>query len=329
MKFKIIKIVNSLGCIIPTTIKVQSKGEIFSIKKGTKINKTIIKILLENGYRRLNLFKLESDDIHENAAATEIANSLCGNDKKSLIFKKLNTGRTNIIAKKDGLFFYKDLELINLNYSPDIAISAIKQFSKVKKGQDLVTVKIIPYAVKRDIVENIISKSKKCFNLAPFENKKVDLIETFQIEAKKNHDKAKSITIERLKNCGVNRIKYFKTYHDVESLSKQINLSLKKNSDLILIIGPQAITHLKDVIPSAVSKSGAKIIRFGIPVEPGNLMLLSKIKKNNKTIFIIGMPSCAKSPKENGLDWVLWRILANVKLDKIDIDKLAIGGLIK
>ena len=41
------------------------------------------------------------------------------------------------------------------------------------------------------------------------------------------------------------------------------------------------------------------------------------------------MPSCSKSPKENGLDWILWRILANVRLDKIDIDKLAIGGLIK
>ena len=329
MKFKFIKTINSLGCIIPTTIKVKSNGETLNLKKGTKVNKKIIKILLENSYQSLKLFKLDPEDVHENIAATYIADCLCFSDKTSLAFKKLNTGRTNIIAKKDGLFFYKDLQLINLNYSPDIAISAIKQFSKVKKGQDLVTVKVIPYGVKKSIVENIISKSKNCFHLAPFEKKKVDLIQTFKNESEKNHEKAKSITIERLKNCGINNVKYYKIYHDEELLSKQINISLKGNSDLILIIGPHAITHLKDVIPSAVSKSGAKITRFGIPVEPGNLMLLSKIEKKNKTIFIIGMPSCSKSPKENGLDWILWRILANVRLDKIDIDKLAIGGLIK
>ena len=104
---------------------------------------------------------------------------------------------------------------------------------------------------------------------------------------------------------------------------------MNRNVDIILIIGPHAITHIKDVIPNAISKSGAKIIRFGIPVEPGNLLLLSKFKSSNKDMYIIGMPSCAKSPKENGLDWVLWRILCNINFKNSNLNELSVGGLIK
>ena len=112
-------------------------------------------------------------------------------------------------------------------------------------------------------------------------------------------------------------------------LCNKIQICINRNVDIILIIGPHAITHIKDVIPNAISKSGAKIIRFGIPVEPGNLLLLSKFKSSNKDIYIIGMPSCAKSPKENGLDWVLWRILSNINFKNSNLNELSVGGLIK
>ena len=112
-------------------------------------------------------------------------------------------------------------------------------------------------------------------------------------------------------------------------MCNKIQICINRNVDVILIIGPHAITHIKDVIPNAIKMSGAKIVRFGIPVEPGNLLLLSKFKSFNKDIYIIGMPSCAKSPKENGLDWVLWRILCNINFKNSNLNELSVGGLIK
>ena len=41
------------------------------------------------------------------------------------------------------------------------------------------------------------------------------------------------------------------------------------------------------------------------------------------------MPSCAKSPKENGLDWVLWRILSNINFTNSNLNELSVGGFIK
>ena len=62
-----------------------------------------------------------------------------------------------------------------------------------------------------------------------------------------------------------------------------------------------------------------------MPVDPGNLILIGR---NNKT-KIIGVPSCAKSPKLNGFDWVLWRILSGLDINSKDIQKLGVGGLLK
>ncbi len=328
MKFKNLKIINSLGCIIPNTIKIKNKDKFVTLKKGTKVTKQTINLLIKSGYEKLDFFKLEPDDLNENIAATKIASALCDLNKQNLEFKKLNTGRTNIRAKSDGLFFYNYNDLTNLNKNPDVAISAIKPFSKVKKGQDLVTVKVIPYGIKMKIVKNLSLLSKNCFQLHPFKRKNIHFIQTYQSKNEKFLEKSEKTTLTRLKSCGIDKVSSFTVKHDIDLISRQITESLK-NSELILIIGPHAITHLKDVIPTAIIKSGAKILRYGIPVEPGNLLLLSKFTKQKKNIYIIGMPSCAKSPKENGLDWILWKIIANVKFNKSDIAKLSIGGLIK
>ena len=65
-----------------------------------------------------------------------------------------------------------------------------------------------------------------------------------------------------------------------------------------------------------------------MPVEPGNLILLADINLSKKNISIIGMPGCAKSRKENGVDWILWRKLCNLKITSEDINHMGSGGLL-
>ena len=43
---------------------------------------------------------------------------------------------------------------------------------------------------------------------------------------------------------------------------------------------------------------------------------------------IIGAPGCARSPKENGFDWVLQRLLADVPIGRADIQGMGVGGLL-
>jgi molybdenum cofactor cytidylyltransferase len=61
-----------------------------------------------------------------------------------------------------------------------------------------------------------------------------------------------------------------------------------------------------------------------MPVDPGNLLMLGKLGDAD----VIGVPSCAASPKLNGFDWVLERRLAGRPVGRAEIVAMAPGGLL-
>jgi molybdenum cofactor cytidylyltransferase len=90
-------------------------------------------------------------------------------------------------------------------------------------------------------------------------------------------------------------------------------------------MGGSAITDRRDVIPAAIEACQGEVLQFGMPVDPGNLMLLGRLG----SIDVIGAPSCAASPKLNGFDWVLERRLAGVEVRMEDVAAMGMGGLLK
>ena len=94
--------------------------------------------------------------------------------------------------------------------------------------------------------------------------------------------------------------------------------------EIILILGASAIVDREDVVPAAIARSGGEILHFGMPVDPGNLLLLAQIGKTP----VIGVPGCARSPKASGFDWVLERLAANLPVTRADIMKMGVGGLL-
>ena len=69
---------------------------------------------------------------------------------------------------------------------------------------------------------------------------------------------------------------------------------------------------------------GGVVEHFGMPVDPGNLMMIGAA--NGRPV--LGAPGCARSPKENGFDWVLMRLLAGLPVPREDITGLGVGGLL-
>jgi molybdenum cofactor cytidylyltransferase len=61
-----------------------------------------------------------------------------------------------------------------------------------------------------------------------------------------------------------------------------------------------------------------------MPVDPGNLLLIG----HKGTSPIVGLPSCARSPKLNGFDFVLWRLLADLPVGARELTSLGVGGLL-
>src|SRR5258707_15893560 len=78
-----------------------------------------------------------------------------------------------------------------------------------------------------------------------------------------------------------------------------------------------------DVIPEAVVAAGGHIDHFGMPVDPGNMLLLCHIGETP----VLGLPGCARSPKVNGFDWVLERLAPRLPVGPPDNMRVGAGRL--
>ncbi len=113
--------------------------------------------------------------------------------------------------------------------------------------------------------------------------------------------------------------------HDQQALAGAIDDVLKAGAEMVIVFGASAIADRRDVIPMAIEAVGGEIEHFGMPVDPGNLMLIGQDRAARP---IIGAPGCARSPKENGFDWVLMRMLAGLPVTRADITGMGVGGLL-
>ena len=112
--------------------------------------------------------------------------------------------------------------------------------------------------------------------------------------------------------------------HDEAALAAAIKELLGLGAELVIVFGASAIADRRDVIPAAITEIGGAIEHFGMPVDPGNLLLIGSAGG----VPVLGAPGCARSPVENGFDWVLMRLLAGLKVTRAELTGMGVGGLL-
>ncbi|MEH6497364.1 MAG: molybdopterin-binding/glycosyltransferase family 2 protein [Pseudomonas marincola] len=325
MIFSRLNLEDAEGAILAHAI---NAGKLGLCKKGTSITVEILAELRLAGEKSVLAAKLETGDVPENTAALEIAEPLAGDN---VSVRPPFTGRSNLMATKNGIAII-NRDLINKinTIDPSITVASVKNFEKVDDGQMLATIKIIPFSTSDDNVKKATGYSElaetKLVSIAPFKTKKIGVISTkLPGTTEKLITKSEKVLQDRLLQCD-NHISVRQTVAHHEDDVTQALLDLQqKNCDLILIFGASAITDVRDVIPMALSQAGGKTQHFGMPVDPGNLLLLGQLDN----ISVVGLPGCTRSPKLNGFDWVLQRILADIPIGPTDIMGMGEGGLLK
>ena len=94
---------------------------------------------------------------------------------------------------------------------------------------------------------------------------------------------------------------------------------------MLLVAGASAVVDRRDVGPAGIVRAGGRIEHFGMPVDPGNLICLGRIGERPALV----LPGCARSPAQNGIDFVLPRLFAGVGLAGADLAAMGVGGLLK
>ncbi len=320
MKFGAVTPQEAVGATAVHTIR---QGELV-LKKGTLIGPIEAAALKAAGIKQVVVARLEPDDVSEDAAAADIATAVAGD---GVHVDRAFTGRANLFAREAGVLVVEKEAIDRLNRADEaITLATLPAHKPVVAGEMIATVKIIPFAVAASARDAALAEAgKPLIQVAPYCIRKVGVVSTLLPGlSSKVIDKTLKITAERLAPAKASIIAERRVPHDQAAVAIALGEVLKQGAELTIVFGASAIADRRDVIPSALEAIGGQIEHFGMPVDPGNLLLIG----NADGHAVLGAPGCARSPKENGFDWVLMRLLAGLPVPREDITSMGVGGLL-
>jgi molybdenum cofactor cytidylyltransferase len=292
-------------------------------KKGHRLSAEDTEVLAAAGLNSVVVCRLEDGDIEEDRAADRLAEAVTGSGLgRSAAF----TGRVNLTAEADGILVYDLAALDAINRIDEgITLAALPPFSRVAARQMVATAKIIPFAVPEEALRTACPHDP-LLRVAPFRAKRLGLIQTELPETKpKVLDKTDQVMAARAAALGAAQQDPRRCPHDSGALAAALRRSLEDGADIVTVVGASAIVDRRDVIPAAIEAAGGTVHHFGMPVDPGNLLLLGEVDGRP----VIGAPGCVRSPKPNGYDWVLERLAADLPVDRDAIMAMGSGGFLK
>jgi molybdenum cofactor cytidylyltransferase len=320
LKFGPVRVCDALGGIVAHAIRQPG----LTLRKGDRLGDPQIALLRGAGVDTVTIAQLEPGDVGEDEAALRLAQAVAGNHVR---VDKPFTGRANLFAETAGILLADAQAIGRINARDErITLATLPPMRRVVEGEMIATVKIIPFAVQEDALAQAIAVANGFkIGVAPFRGKRVGVVSTL-LPGLKASTVAKTLRIlrERLAHSDASLGGEREVPHETQALAQAID-EVESDSDLVIVFGASAITDRRDVIPAAIESAGGAIEQFGMPVDPGNLLLLGRTR-SGKTV--LGAPGCARSPKENGFDWVLDRLLADVPVTAQDIRRMGAGGLL-
>jgi molybdenum cofactor cytidylyltransferase len=296
-------------------------------RKGRLLSAADIAALESAGHATVYIARLEDGDMGEDEAAHRIASALVGPHARAAA---AFTGRANLYAETAGLVRVDRARLDALNALDEaLTVATLADYEPVEAGQMLATVKIIPFAAPRAAIERgeqLLRDAAPLVQVAPFRPQEIGLVLTRVKDSKDSVlAKTEQAVAQRLAQFG-SRIKAQRTVpHDEAAVAGAIAALKAEGCAPILIFGASATVDRHDVVPAGLMRAGGEVLHFGMPVDPGNLLMLGR----HADVSVIGVPGCARSPKLNGFDWVLQRLCAGIAVGRRDIMQMGGGGLLK
>lgn len=294
------------------------------LKKGTRLSAADCARLTAAGIAEVIVARGDPGDLSEDAAAAVLGAAIAGAGTRP---EPAFTGRTNLMAETAGIFVVEREAVDRFNrIDPAMTLATVPAFAPVTAGQMVATVKIIPFAVPGAAVEAARSVAAGApVRVAPYRITTVGVVSTLLPSLKAaTVDKTLAVLARRLEPAGAVIVADERVPHRAGDVASAIARVRAAGAGLIVLFGASAVVDAADILPEGIRAAGGTVLRFGMPVDPGNLLLLADLAG----IPVLGAPGCARSPKENGFDWVLGRLLAGLAVTGDDIAGMGVGGLL-
>ena len=323
MKFGPVPVASAIGATLAHSQTLGGKR----YRKGRVLTDSDVAAMAAAGVGDVTVAQLEAGDIGENDAARRLGEAAAGDNIRLSI---ANTGRVNLFAAADGLVDFDPARIDAVNAIDEgITVATLRPCERVAANQIAATLKIIPFAVaERDLAaaEEQARKGGALIDVQPFQPHRVALLQTTLpgVQAKVL-EKTSSVIAARLSDLGSQVSDDRQCTHDPGAVAAALREIAAGGAELVLIVGASATTDRRDVIPEGIVQGGGRIDHFGMPVDPGNLLVVAALGG----VRVLALPGSARSPKIGGNDLVLERLLAKLPVDAAHIRAMGTGGLLK
>ena len=296
------------------------KGPAF--RRGHIVQKDDIEKLKKIGKEYLYVWLPKEGEIHEDEASLRISKAVTG---ENIELTEAIEGKITLKSLTRGLFKVKSELLYEINSMGNITIPCLPNNFKVEEGQGLSGVRIVPLTIQEEKIkqiEELCQKKGAVFSVKKYKKLKVAIITTGN-EVYKGliRDGFGPVLREKFSYFGAELQGQTFCPDNIEEIKKAILQFRKQGADLIALSGGMSVDP-DDLTPGAIRESGAKVITYGVPVQPGNMFMLAYLGKTT----LIGIPGASLFYKNTILDIVLPRIFIGDILTKRDFVKMGEGG---
>ncbi|MFA3915869.1 molybdopterin-binding protein [Ruegeria hyattellae] len=319
MKFGPVPVAEAAGAILAHSVSANTR----KLRKGLVLGEDELSLLTEGGVQEVTVARLEPGDVHEDAAAQVLADALVPDPAAANVtLSKPFTGRVNILAASPGIVDLDVAAVERFNQvHPMITVATVPPYQQMTPRGMVATIKVISYAVPEIDVTRAADAARSAIRLIAPVYGKAGLIVS-DIPGGPSNDKGIAAIRGRVEALGMDLSDIRTVPHREEALSAALH---EITGDMVLILTGSATSDPQDVAPAALRNAGGRVDRFGMPVDPGNLLFLGQLGPRP----VIGLPGCARAPALNGADWVLSRVACGITTTGADIAAMGVGGLLK
>lgn len=311
------------GAVLAHTLRLGDE----TFRKGVVLSEEDAEALVAAGIDEVTVAVLEEGDVSEDEAAAALAGAARG---PGLRLRGPFTGRCNLMSERAGLVRVDEGAVGEANAVDEaLTLATVPNWARVAEDALVATAKVIPLAVDEGVLGTAVERLRRAIpvlEVLPFLPRRGGLVlTTLPGDAGRLRDRAERVTRHRLQSLGSSMEAVLTVPHDVGAVAGALDELRERGCDLLLVLGASAVVDRADVVPAAVERAGGQVQRLGIPVDPGNLLLLARLGGDP----VLGVPGCARSSRRSGFDTVLERLAVGVSPTAEELARLGVGGLLR
>jgi formylmethanofuran dehydrogenase subunit E len=288
--------------------------------------------------------------VHEDDAARAFALALGG--EGTVPAGAPREGKVKLKAALGGLLVVDEARLEAFNLVPDVMAATLHGYTLVGQGQEIGGTRAVPLHLSRPGFEKAMAVLRAdgvpapVLEVRPLRAARVGILvtgtEVFQglIE-----DKFIPIVSRKVEALGCSVAGAIIRPDDKEAIRSGVAELLAAGADLIVTTAGLSVDP-DDVTRTALAEAGVEDMLYGMPLLPGTMTLLGRIRGNGGNgvaggngsngnggtgngpgqVQVLGIPACALFFKTTSLDLLLPRLLAGLEITRRDLARLGHGG---